>query len=306
MHKDVPVPRRTGSPRATNIDLSKIRLFTFPGVYTQPMPNIPAQVLFMLLSTAAVAQQSPVYPAVSANVSFDAVLELPVGTPESRHTYGEAPSQFAELWLPPATDGEAAVVAFVHGGCWLREYSIEHSHALATGLNQAGYAVWNIEYSRVGETGGGWPGSLEDIRTALAQLQSLDPPGVDLDRLVLAGHSAGGHLALLAADTTPAVGLAPIIDIADYAQGSGSCNAAAVQFMGAEPVAAAAQYRVATPLPGPNDRVLMGTRDTIVPARDQYLPAGYAHWSDAGHFDWIHPGTPAWQEFLGQLRGLQP
>jgi acetyl esterase/lipase len=270
------------------------------------LPLLLAIFPFMSLGPNAVAQPGPSYPAVPAGVSFDAVLELPVGTPTSRHPYGEAPSQFAELWLPANTSADIPVVAFIHGGCWLSQYSIEHSHALATALTHSGYAVWNIEYRRVGETGGGWPGSLEDIQAAIALLYTLNPPAVDLDSLVLVGHSAGGHLALLATDSVPAIGLAPIIDIADYANGEGSCNAAAAQFMGALPTENPAAYRAATPVLQNKDRVLMGTQDHIVPAQDQYLPAAYSHWPNAGHFDWIHPGTPAWQEFLGQLRSLQP
>jgi acetyl esterase/lipase len=261
---------------------------------------------FMSLAANTAAQADPSYPEVPPAVTFDAVLELPVGTPVSRHPYGKAPSQFAELWLPANTAGNAPLVAFVHGGCWLSQYSIEHSHALATALTQAGYAVWNIEYRRVGEPGGGWPGSLEDIKAALALLHTLAPPGIDANSLVLVGHSAGGHLALLAANTTPAIGLAPIIDIAHYARGEGSCNAAAVQFMGALPTENPTAYRAATPVLQSRDRALMGSQDHIVPAQDRYLPAGYSHWPDAGHFDWVHPGTPAWQEFLLQLRSLQP
>ena len=270
--------------------------------------------LLLLPAGNAVAQQPINYPPVEPAVSFDAVLELPTGQPVSVVAYGEAPGQYAELWLPADTSQPAPLVVFIHGGCWLNEYSIEHSHALATALTQAGYAVWNIEYRRVGDPGGGWPGSLQDIQTALALLNTLQPEGVNLDTIVLAGHSAGGHLALLTAsqaipaDPYRAIGLAPIIDIADYARGTGSCNAAAVQFMGGSPGDIPAQYKAATPA-APNKRahyiVLMGTQDNIVPANPGYLPADYPAWPDAGHFDWIHPGTPAWQEFLQQLQRVQ-
>lgn len=254
--------------------------------------------------------ESPSYPAVSPGVKFELVLELPAGVPTSIHRYGDAPSQFTELWLPTHTTNntkeDAPIVAFIHGGCWLSEYNIEHSHALATALSQDGFAVWNIEYRRVGEADGGWPGSLKDIQAALALLHSLDPEGVDVATLVVAGHSAGGHLALLSAGAAPAIGLAPIIDIAGYAGGTNSCNAAAVQFMGAAPSAIPIAYRAATPIPRDKDTILMGRQDHIVPAQNQYLPTDYQQWSDAGHFDWIHPGTPAWQEFLAQLGKRQP
>jgi acetyl esterase/lipase len=270
------------------------------------MPKHLTILLLMLLSGSACAQGNPSYPTVPSAVSFDAVLELPTGKPTSLHPYGQAPSQYAELWLPEQTVGDTAIVAFVHGGCWLSQYSIGHSHALATALTQSGYAVWNIEYRRVGNPGGGWPGSLEDIRAALALLSSLKPPGVDLNKLVLVGHSAGGHLALLAAGTHPGIGLAPIVDIADYAEGSGSCNAAALQFMGSRPADNPAAYKAATPTLKSTDTLLMGSQDPIVPAQSRYLPKGYQGWSNAGHFDWIHPGTAAWQEFMLHLHKSLP
>jgi acetyl esterase/lipase len=264
----------------------------------------------MLLNNPGATEPAPLYTPVAAGVSFDSVLQLTTGTPTSLHRYGPAPSQFAELWLPlgaPASEtepGALPVVAFIHGGCWLSEFGIEHSHALATALKRAGYAVWNIEYRRVGEAGGGWPGSLQDIRAAIAALNTIDARGLDLGRLVLAGHSAGGHLALLAATDQPVIGLAPIVDLAGYARGTGSCNQAALKFMAANPEEAVAAYRAATPAVRAKDRILMGDRDQIVPPRDEYLPPGYGAWSDAGHFDWLHPGTPAWDEFLIQLQDV--
>jgi acetyl esterase/lipase len=284
------------------------------------MVKFPALLSMLFMPAAYAAAQTPIsYPPVEPAVSFDAVLELAAGKPVSIFHYGEAPSQYAELWLPANTGKPAPVVTFIHGGCWLNEYSIEHSHALATALTQAGYVVWNIEYRRVGDPGGGWPGSLEDIQAALGFLNKLQPDGVDLDNIVLAGHSAGGHLALLTAsqamqanpnDTAPyrVIGLAPIIDIAEYARGTGSCNAAAIQFMGGVPDDIPELYTAATPA-APHKQanyvVLMGKQDHIVPANPDYLPAGYQEWSNAGHFDWIHPGTPAWQEFLSQLQRAQ-
>lgn len=251
--------------------------------------------LALLAGAAAPVQTRAEYPAVPAVVTFDEVLALPVDKPVARFRYGIGPSQFAELWLP-AGEGPAPVVAFVHGGCWLSEYSIEHSHGLATALTREGLAVWNIEYRRVGEPGGGFPGSLDDIKAALELLRQSPPAGTDPERLVLAGHSAGGHLALLAADDIPTIALAPIVDLAAYASGSGSCNAAAVRFIGAPPDARPDAYRAATPDLQPIDTLLMGTLDTIVPAEPAYLPATRHAWPAAGHFDWIHPGTPAWQE----------
>ncbi|MEP5765422.1 MAG: alpha/beta hydrolase [Halieaceae bacterium] len=269
--------------------------------------------LLLLLHRPCFADAGIDYPPVAAEVDFETVLSLPVAKPDSLQSYGTAPGQFAELWLPASTAEPVPVVAFIHGGCWLNAYSIDHSHALATGLAQAGYAVWNIEYRRVGDAGGGWPGSFEDVQAALALLLQQRDPRLDLQRLLLAGHSAGGHLALLAAanadprsDTAyrAVFGLAAIVDIVEYAGGTGSCNAATPRFMGGMPAQRPEHYRAANPeaktIPGPV-YLLRGSRDRIVPLRPVALPVHTQVDMEAGHFDWITPGSPAWNVFLEQL-----
>ena len=91
------------------------------------------------------------YPTVLPGVSFDAVLSLPSREPAAVLRYGAAPVQFAELWLPEATQ-PAPVVVFIHGGCWLNEYGVDHSRPLATALAEAGYGAGDQ-----GEREGGQP-----------------------------------------------------------------------------------------------------------------------------------------------------
>ncbi len=67
-----------------------------------------------------------------------------------------------------------------------------------------GWAVWNIEYRRIGD-GGGWPETFADVAAAIDHLDGLHP-ALDLDRVELLGHSAGGHLALWAAGRETAAG----------------------------------------------------------------------------------------------------
>ena len=263
---------------------------------------LPCVLLSLLLAGQSRAAEATRFGATAANPDFDAVLALPSGQPDARFSYGPAASQFAESWLPADGTTPAPVVVLIHGGCWLSDYTIEHSHPAATALRDAGFAVWNVEYRRSGEPGGGFPGSVDDIRRIIALLDESPPAAIDTGRRVIAGHSAGGHLALLAATGHPVIALAPIIDIADYARGEGSCNAAAVRFMGGTPVQLPDAYRQATPAVGAGDAVFMGSLDTIVPARPEYLPAGMKRWPEAGHFDWIHPGTEAWQLWLDTLR----
>ena len=105
--------------------------------------------LLFFLSLPAPGVGAIDYVATAGAVSFDQVMALPAGTAVSRFEYGEAPSQFAELWLPQAAPGSPLVI-FIHGGCWLNAYGIDHSRPLSTALAGAGYAVWSLEYRRVG------------------------------------------------------------------------------------------------------------------------------------------------------------
>lgn len=123
--------------------------------------------------------------------------------------YGFAPAQAGDLYLPPGEEAHPVVV-LIHGGFWTAMLDRSQLAPLAHDLVARGYAVWNIDYSGLGEDGGGWPGTLEDAAAAvdvLAGLAAGDPPGgqgavdsargrLDLDRVVAIGHSAGGQLAL--------------------------------------------------------------------------------------------------------------
>ncbi len=85
----------------------------------------------------------------------------------------------------------------IHGGCWLAQYDIKHSRALANALAREGFAVWNLEYRRVGDNGGGWPGTFLDVAKGADYVKTLAKKhALDLSRAMTVGHSAGGHLAL--------------------------------------------------------------------------------------------------------------
>jgi acetyl esterase/lipase len=113
------------------------------------------------------------------------------------HRYGPHPSQRADLYLP-AGPGPHPVMVLIHGGSWQKHYGKIFTRALAGDLRRRGFAVWNIEYRRVG-AGGGWPNTFADVAAAIDQLALLSDPRLDLDRVTFVGHSAGGHLALWAA-----------------------------------------------------------------------------------------------------------
>jgi acetyl esterase/lipase len=100
------------------------------------------------------------------------------------------------------------VAVLIHGGFWKATYDRSYTAPLGCDLVGRGYAVWNLEYRRIGEPGGGWPGTLLDTAAAIDQLALIGAPTgssaatlpegarLDLTRVVTIGHSAGGQLAL--------------------------------------------------------------------------------------------------------------
>ena len=111
------------------------------------------------------------------------------------HGYGPAASQRADLYLPSGS-GPHRLVVLIHGGSWTDRYGRIVMRGLAGDLLRRGWAVWNIEYRRVGG-GGGWPVTFADVAAAIDYLPHLGAP-LDLDGVTVIGHSAGGHLALWA------------------------------------------------------------------------------------------------------------
>ena len=264
-------------------------------------------------------------------VSFSDVLLLPAGQPDVVSVYGAAPQQFGELWLP-AGDKAAPLVVLIHGGCWQSAYDIEHVRPAATALRKAGYAVWAIEYRRIGDPGGAWPGTFEDVALAIDHLGwLLEAEALEPRSCVFMGHSAGGQLALWAAARSnfPAghafyapdankpdavFGLAAITDLRAYAAGESGCEQSTVELLGA-PAEHADRYAAVSPvelLPlGVPSLLAQGAEDPIVPpAQAETFHARAAETGEAskllrlpgaGHFDLIHPRTDAWRAILAAL-----
>src|SRR5579872_5792979 len=124
------------------------------------------------------------------------VLETAAPRADARLRYGPDPLHFGDLRLPGGT-GPHPVVVMVHGGFWRARFNLEYAGHLCAALAALGIATWNVEYRRLGDTGGGWPGTLLDVAAAADHLRTLAAPyHLDLSRVVAMGHSAGGHLAL--------------------------------------------------------------------------------------------------------------
>lgn len=113
-----------------------------------------------------------------------------------RLQYGSHRDQFGDLRLPDDV-GPHPVVIVIHGGFWKESYGLELMDLLSDAITAQGYATWNIEYRRVGNSEGGWPNTLLDAASAADFLHELKKKyPLDLDRLATLGHSAGGQLAL--------------------------------------------------------------------------------------------------------------
>jgi acetyl esterase/lipase len=274
-----------------------------------------------MLPLSAVASQSTIkFPSVANNVAYSKVAALPFTAADENISYGADPLQYALLWRANKVtkvkniENKQAypLVILIHGGCWLSAYDIQHTYALSTGLAQAGFNVWSLEYRRSGDIGGGWPGTYDDVKAGILASARYNNGEFELTKSVLVGHSAGGHLALLAGGTIKplkgVIGLAAITDIAEYAVGTNSCQQVTKNFMHGMPKDRPAEYNMANPSQQPlhvNTSILQGNKDNIVPAfKLDKLEPKVIMLEGVGHFDWIHPGSEAFSTLTQQLNGL--
>ncbi len=131
---------------------------------------------------------------------FTLAASLPSSLPDARIRYGNAsPVQFADLRLPPGAPPSSGfpVVIFIHGGGWLADWTKDYSSPFVEALTAKGVATWDIEFRRMGNSGGGYPNMFHDVALAADHLRHIaDTDPLDLSRLIATGHSTGGHLAL--------------------------------------------------------------------------------------------------------------
>lgn len=272
-------------------------------------------------------------------ISYDELIATPAPHATKRIPYGPGPLHFGDLWLPADMSAAASkhtTIVFIHGGCWQSEYSLDHASYMAAALAAAGYVVWIPEYRRLGDDGGGWPGTFDDVAAAIDFLRILarSEPSVDTAHVVLSGHSAGGQLALWAASrhrspdagggqagplrASGVVALAGITDLAAYGAVSGSCNESVTPLLGGAPAEVGERYRAVSPIErlpiGVPIRLVHGDRDPIVPIAQAYAFAARAKTvgehvdvtaiTGAGHFDLIAPRTMAWPAVIAAFEGI--
>jgi acetyl esterase/lipase len=261
---------------------------------------------------------------------------LPSNPADHRIAYGKDPQQFGDLRIPAAS-GSQPVVVLIHGGCWKSDYATLSDMApMADALKTEGIATWNIEYRRL--PGSGWPGTFQDVAAAVDHLRAMGPKyQLDPERVVVVGHSAGGHLALWVAareglpsgsllrgaDPLPVRG---VVDLAgpgdlraEIAVEVGGCQSRVVEeLIGGSPAEVPERYREASPsemLPLGVPQVLVwGTQDTLRPlwVGEAYAKAAAASGDQVrlltvdalGHFEIASPHSRAWPKVLHAIRSL--
>jgi acetyl esterase/lipase len=250
------------------------------------------------------------------NLSWEEICQLPRDVADHSIAYGETKQQFGELRLPKSR-GPHPVVVFIHGGCWLNKYGVDHVAAVSRALANEGYAAWSPEYRRVGDKGGGWPGTFEDILGSVKFLHEIASKyGLRLDRVIVMGHSAGGHLALwLAAQKDRGlpihgvISLAGIADLMAYELLANECASSLPNLLGGTSIEQRERWAAVDPirlLPiGVPTVFIHGDLDRIVPLSQSEGMGSKLHVvRGGGHFDMVSPHSDAFKIICEALRDI--
>lgn len=272
--------------------------------------------------------------AAAAPMKLSDYLALHGPAPQATLAYGSAPSQYAELFVPHGA-GPFPVAVLVHGGCWTSKFGgIGQLRNMAGALAARGIAVWNVEYRRVDEPGGGYPGTYQDMNAALELLSAQAARyRLDTTRIVAVGHSAGGQLVqwiagrarlpvsspLYRAHPLPVrqvVSLGGLADLRhEQALIKASCDRDTAELAGLPDSARPDVYadtNAAELMPNGSHTVLVnGELDTIAPpraARDYAARARAAGDAaevlvlpGASHYDEVAAASPSWPLVLGAI-----
>ncbi|BAU88765.1 esterase/lipase-like protein [Methylorubrum populi] len=284
----------------------------------------------------ALATTLAIGPAVADPVELSTFRDLPRPEPTLQVAYGEAPAQGIDVFLPDGP-GPHPVAVLIHGGCWSASTAgREQMRHLGSELARRGIAVWSIGYRRANEAGGGYPGTYQDVASALDRLAEDAPTHrLDLSRVVLAGHSAGGHLALWATSrgslptASPLQGLPRFVpravislggvgDLATFARFVPVlCGPGIVERLAPSDKLAEVSPAALTPSAG-SVVMVSGVIDRLVPPWVAYDYARAMRGKsatvprlvdvpDAGHFDLVTPHTSAWREVRALIeQALRP
>ncbi|HEV8695164.1 MAG TPA: alpha/beta hydrolase [Lysobacter sp.] len=236
------------------------------------------------------------------------VLTRPTAAPDQVVAYGDAPDQVADVRFGSSGAEAQPLVVIVHGGFWRPQYGRDQLGPMAAALAAAGWTVAAIGYRRIPANP---DASVDDVVLALERL----PARVSRHdgRVIVIGHSAGGHLALLAAlRPQPALAgvlaLAPAADLRlahELALGNGAVAA----YLGDDPNVREDLDPQRLPSPAVATRLLHGDDDAVVPlVVSESYHAAHPDVSlqrlDCGHFALIDPQSAAWSGVVRELGWL--
>ena len=241
------------------------------------------------------------------------MMDDPPPPADARHAYGPHPSQFVDFRRSPES-GKLPLAIMIHGGFWRQRVDLTYAGHTCIALGLAGYASANVEYRRVGEEGGGWPGTFDDVRQAIHFARQHAPEfGGDPARTIVLGHSAGGHLALWLcaeiADLLAVISLAGVASLR-HAWELHLSNDAVVELMGGPPAQFPECYAQADPeqRPASVPRILIhGAKDDIVPVQIAREFAGYTRLveiPEGDHYGLIDPSSADWPIVLREVKAL--
>jgi acetyl esterase/lipase len=259
------------------------------------------------------------------------ILDRPHPAFDKSVAYGSDPQQFAEVRFP-AERGRFPLLLVIHGGFWRSEYDLSHMGSFCAALTERNVVTANLEYRRIGNEGGGWPGTFQDVSLACDQLLQLfsSDHRIDVKNASVCGFSAGGHLALWLTSRhripesstirnmgstriTRAISLAGVCDLRTaWKQRLG--NGIVDQLIGS-PDKHPERYLAGSPielLPTQTEQVLIhGTMDPIVPISQSELfvqkarklgdNPRFAKLDGYGHFELIDPQSEAWPQVMESI-----
>jgi len=257
------------------------------------------------------------------------ILERPPPNFDNRIQYGPAPQHFAELRFP-AGAGPFPFLFVIHGGFWQSVYDLKHIGSLCAALTSKGIITCNLEYRRLGNPGGGWPGTFQDVSQAVDHILGMFSSNrrVDAARTAVIGHSAGGHLALWLVSRHRIPKASPLHDAQKYRLRSavslaGVCdlrrafqqrlgNGVVARLIGGTTDQYPDRYDAGSPielLPAGTRQVLVhGTADSVVPVSqsEDFVERAeqvgenptMVKLDGVGHFELIDPESDAWSKVV--------
>ncbi len=259
---------------------------------------------------------------LAQTISFSNIEKLPQPQADHRIAYGNDPLQFGDLRLPKSK-GKHPIIIVIHGGCWFAQYDLQHLNSFCEALTRLGAATWSLEYRRIGNDGGGFPGTFQDVAQGVDFLRTLAKKyPLDLKCVIVIGHSAGGQLALwlaarknlpqnsvlYMAHPLPLNGVISLAGITDLRKYRPDCDDAVTKLPGGVPEQFAVRYQRTSPielLPLKIPvRLIYGAKDKIVPlelgkefaaaAKKKGDEVTLTVLEDVGHFELISPQAKDW------------